>query len=70
MGLREKKKRLKLQFRVGDLDLPKRRGIQLVGRRRKMHRCALVAERKRAELTLLENVKYTRRNEASWRGGK
>ena len=35
-------KTLKLQFRVGDLDLPKRRGIPVVERRRKkMHRCAL-----------------------------
>ena len=30
-------KTLKLRDRVGDLDLPERRGIPLVGRRRKMH---------------------------------
>ena len=38
-------KSLKLQFRVGGLDLPEKRGIQVVGRRRKkIHRCALVAK--------------------------
>ena len=37
-------KTLKLRFRVGDLDLPERRGIPVVNRRRKMHRCALVAK--------------------------
>ena len=45
-------KTLKLQFRVGDLDLPERRGIPVVGRRRKMHRCVLVAKQKILELTL------------------
>ena len=36
---------LKLRFRVGDLDLPERRKRgPVVGRRRKMHRCALVAK--------------------------
>ena len=41
-GLRENK----LRFRVGDLDLPERRGIPVVGRKRKkMHGCALVAKR-------------------------
>ena len=36
-------KTLKLQLRVGDLDLPERRGIPVVDRRKK-HRCALVAK--------------------------
>ena len=55
-------KALKLQFRVGDLDLPERRGIPVVGRtRRKMHRCALVAKQKRVELTG-RILKYTKRN--------
>ena len=36
-------KTLKLRFRVGDLDLPERRGMPVVGRR-KMLRCALVAK--------------------------
>ena len=37
-------KMLKLRLRVGDLDLPERRGIPVVERRRKIHRCALVAK--------------------------
>ena len=39
-------KTLKLRFRVGDLDLPGRRGIPVlaVERRKKMHRCAFVAK--------------------------
>ena len=41
-GLREK---LKLRLRVEDLDLPERRDIPVVGRRRKwMHICARVAQ--------------------------
>ena len=37
---------LKLRFRVGDLDLPERRGIPVlaVERRKRMHRCASVAK--------------------------
>ena len=39
-------KTLKLRFRVGDLDLPERRDVPVVERRRKkMHRCALVAKK-------------------------
>ena len=42
----------KLQFRVGDDDLPEIRGIPVGGRGRKnMHRCALVAEQQKVELT-------------------
>ena len=38
-------KTLKLRFVVGGLDLPERRGTPVVARRRrKMHRCALVAK--------------------------
>ena len=41
-------KTLKLRFRIGDLGLPERRRYvyvpPVVGRRRKMHRCALVAK--------------------------
>ena len=58
-------KTLKLQVCVGDLDLPekKERGIPAVGsRRKKMHRCALVAKQKRVEPTVWENVNCTRRN--------
>ena len=39
--LREK---AKIAIRVGDLDLPERRGVPVVEERRKMHRCALVAK--------------------------
>ena len=35
---------LKLQFHVVDLDLPKRRGIPIVERRKKTHKYALVAK--------------------------
>ena len=36
-------KTLKLRLRVGDLDLPEKRGMPIADRRRtKMHRCALV----------------------------
>ena len=37
-------KTLKLRFLVGDLDLREIRDIPVVERRRKMHRCALVAK--------------------------
>ena len=37
-------KTLKLRCRVGDLDLPKRRGIPIVERRKKTHKYALVAK--------------------------
>ena len=40
----DNRKTLKLQFRVGGLNLPERRGIPVVGRRRKVHTCALVAK--------------------------
>ena len=44
-GPMDSAKTLKLRFRVGDLDLPKRRGIPAVEkRRRKMHRRAPVAK--------------------------
>ena len=47
-GPKDYAKTPKLQFRVGDLDLPeRRRGIPVVGRRRKLHRYALVANQKR-----------------------
>ena len=55
----------KPQFRVGDLDLPQKRGITGVGRR-KMHRCALVEKQKRVELTLWENMNTTR-NGTCWK---
>ena len=46
----------------------KEEAYPVVGRRRrKMHRCALVAKQKRVELTLRENVKCTRRNGMWWR---
>ena len=39
-------KKLKLRFRVGDLDLPERREIPVVGRRRTwLHICARVESR-------------------------
>ena len=59
-------KTLKLQFRVGDLDLPERRKFIPVVGRRKMHRCALEAKHSRVELTMWENVKCARRNGVSW----
>ena len=37
-------KTLKLRFRVRDLDLPERRGVPVVERRKKIHRCALVVK--------------------------
>ena len=37
-------KTLKLRLRIGDLDLPERRGLPAAGRRKKMRRCALVAK--------------------------
>ena len=37
-------KTLKLRFRVGDLDLPARSVTVVEGRRRNVHRCALVAK--------------------------
>ena len=60
-------KTLKLQFRVGDLDLPERRGIPVVERRRKMRTCALVAKQKRVDLSLWENVECTRRDGLCWK---
>ena len=60
-------KTLKLQFRVWNLDLPETRDLPVVGRRRKMHRCALVAGQKRVELTLYGNVKCTMRSGMCWR---
>ena len=46
-------KTIKLELRVGDLDLPERTKsyISSRARRENMHRCALVAEQKRVELT-------------------
>ena len=38
-------KTMKLQFHVGDLDLPERRGKAVVWRRKNMHICALVAKK-------------------------
>ena len=56
-------KTLKLRFRVGDLDLPERRGIPVVeGRKNKTHRCASVAKQQRVQLTRWENAKCTTRN--------
>ena len=43
-GPMDNAKTLKLRFRVGDLDLPERRGIPVVKGRKKMRRCAIVAE--------------------------
>ena len=44
-------KTLKLQFDAGDLDLPERRGIPEVSRRKKTRACALMVKQQRAELT-------------------
>ena len=44
---------LKLRFRVGDLDLPERRGIPVVGRRKDVP----LWQGNRAELTWWEHVK-------------
>ena len=54
-----------MRLRVGDLHRPERRKWYTRSRRekrKKMHRCALVAKQNRAELTLWGNVKCTRRN--------
>ena len=43
---------LKLRFPVGDLDLPERRGITVVGKKRKnAHRAAYVENKTRVEPT-------------------
>ena len=63
-------KTLKLQFRVGDLDLPERRRYTRCPEEEEedAQMCrALVAKQKRIELTLCENVKCTRRNGMCWR---
>ena len=64
-------KTLKLQFRVGDLNLPERRRRYTRSREEEeeyAQMChVLVAEQKRIELTLCENVKCTRRNGMCWR---
>ena len=45
-------KKLKLRFRVGDLDLRERRDIPVVRRRRTwLHICARVAQQQRVGLT-------------------
>ena len=56
-------KTLKLRFRVGDLDLPERKGILVGGwRRKKVHRAAFVAPQTRIESTQWDNGSCTRRN--------
>ena len=42
-------KNFKLRFRIGDLDLPERRGLPVVEWRKKMHRLALLAKQAMVE---------------------
>ena len=53
-------KTLKQQFRLQRTGIcqNEERGIPVVGRRKKMHTCALVAKQKRVELTLWETEMY------------
>ena len=39
-------KTVKLRVRVAGLDMPEKRGVPVVGRRKKMHQCVLVAKHK------------------------
>ena len=61
-------KTLKLQFRVGDLDLPERRKRYTISQEEEDDKCAFVAKQKRLELTLWENVKRARRSGMCCRG--